>query len=363
MTPRRGRGEGSFRQRKDGLWEARFYFNGKRYSLYAATKGELLEKVARVKGEIVLGYRIDPVSITVDEYLDAWLATKDLRAESAKVYKRSVVLAKQHLGNIRLGELAPLQVQFFYRQAGAAQSVLVQVDQVLRSAFNAAVKSNYIRTSPMQAVNRPKKAKRDYRILDSVEVQRFIQAALKDHYGALMILALTTGAREGELFALTWSDIDLLKAKLTINKSVSEVVKPEVGAPKTEQSKRVVDLPSIAVEALKRHKKAQKARGVLVFPNAKGGYLRRSNFLRRHFKTVLRAARLPADRIRFHDLRHTVASHLLESNMNPDRVSKLLGHANVSTTTTVYGHLLPGAGKEVAEKVDSLFGGALGVVK
>ena len=89
----------------------------------------------------------------------------------------------------------------------------------------------------------------------------------------------------------------------------------------------------------------------LIFPSEFGAIYNRDK-LRKHFKCLLKEAGLPA--IRFHDLRHTGASLLLNNGIPVIVVSRRLGHARPSITLDVYGHLIPGKQKEVAILMDQL---------
>jgi integrase len=129
------------------------------------------------------------------------------------------------------------------------------------------------------------------------------------------------------------------------------------GQPKTAKSRRRIELPSIAVEALKAHRAntfSQRLKDGWGFCDSDGGALRRSNFRKRSFLPLLAKSSLPL--IRFHDLRHTAATLLLSQEVHPKVVQERLGHAQVSTTLDTYSHVRPSLQKEAASKLDSIFG-------
>jgi integrase len=115
-------------------------------------------------------------------------------------------------------------------------------------------------------------------------------------------------------------------------------------------------LPTVAVEALRNHRKAMIAEGLgdvpWVFCNHHGRPLRRSHFHAYEFKPLLESANLP--KIRFHDLRHTSATILLSAGVHPKVVQERLGHAQISVTLDIYSHVLPGMQREAAAKFDEL---------
>jgi integrase len=96
----------------------------------------------------------------------------------------------------------------------------------------------------------------------------------------------------------------------------------------------------------------------LVFPSREGTVQHRSNIIRRHFAPTLKAAELPD--IRFHDLRHTAASLMLQAGVNVKVVAERLGHSSVTITFNVYGHVMPGMGREASDRLDAVLSGPIG---
>ncbi|HKV44302.1 MAG TPA: site-specific integrase, partial [bacterium] len=129
--------------------------------------------------------------------------------------------------------------------------------------------------------------------------------------------------------------------------------------PKNAKARRTVDLPIIAVTALREHRERMLAEGHphgLVFCDTHGGPVRKSNLVRRSFLPLIKRAGLP--RIRFHDLRHTAATLLLLQGVHPKVVQERLGHSQISVTLDTYSHVLPSMGREAAAKLDAFFGTA-----
>ena len=128
-------------------------------------------------------------------------------------------------------------------------------------------------------------------------------------------------------------------------------------------SRRTIDLPQRALEALRSHRKRQaeeRLRAVdyedsgLVFATAKGTPLEAQNVVNRHLKPLLRRAGLPD--VRWHDLRHTYATLLLAKGVHPVYVQKSLGHASVQLTLDVYSHWMPSMGRNAADGIDEALG-------
>ena len=200
---------------------------------------------------------------------------------------------------------------------------------------------------------------------DENQAQQLLLTAkvTNDRFSALYHLAIATGMRQGELLALKWSDIDWEFSSLQVQRQLS---KNKGGgftftAPKTKSGTRRIDLGRTTLEVLKEHQQNQFEEIIasedawqdhnLVFPSSIGTPLDRDN-LRRRYKKLLKKAGLPE--IRFHDLRHTAASLMLNNNIPVIVVSRRLGHAQPSITLDVYGHLIPTKQQEVASLMDQL---------
>jgi integrase len=244
----------------------------------------------------------------------------------------------------------------------------------LSIALNYAVRLKLIPANPAAAVGKPKTPKRDMLFLTDDQAKVVRSAAVGAVVGPLVVTALGSGCRQGELLALTWDDVDLKTGTLTVRRSLSKtrtgfVVK----APKTEASRRAVKLPAFAVESLTAHKAAAMQSELLrapVFCTRTGGYLDKKNVLRAFRSLVKRsnkaiaAAATPGEhgpkpipaKIRFHDLRHTVASLLLSKGHSLRAVSQRLGHANPTMTLRVYAHCMPTDDAQLAESLDRMIG-------
>ena len=134
-----------------------------------------------------------------------------------------------------------------------------------------------------------------------------------------------------------------------------------VGEPKSAKNRRMITLFQHAVAALEQHRKRQMDAGFggveSVFCNQSGSYLRRSRFHRGSFKPLLKSAGLPG--IRFHELRHTLASLMLLAGENPKVVQERLGHSSIGITLDACSHVLPSVQTGAAAKLDGIIKAAL----
>ena len=224
---------------------------------------------------------------------------------------------------------------------------------------------NLIPFNPAARVDTPKLRQQEITPLDAEQARRFLQAASCEKFEALYVLSLTVGLRCGEALGLKWSDIDLDAGTLRVVRQLQRI--REGGGlvfmePKNA-SRRTVDLPQRAVEALRSHRHTQVEEKLrvtgyedsgLVFATGKGTPLDAQNIINRHFKPLLKRAELPS--IRWHDLRHTCFTILLARGMHPKYVQHLAGHASIQLTLDRYSHWMPSMGRNTADGMDEALG-------
>jgi integrase len=200
------------------------------------------------------------------------------------------------------------------------------------------------------------------RTLTQPQVEALFRAAAGDRLVALWVLAATVGMRPGELLGLRWRNVDH-RGVLSVCGSLTRG--PEglmITEPKTARSRRRVALPAIAVEALRRHRATQAGSG---FEPGRHGPIATSYFRTRWGAHSLptscsalgsvRYCGKPLPLIRFHDLRHTAATRLLEQGVHPKVVSEMLGHASVAITPDIYSHVSPDMQPQAVSALDALF--------
>jgi len=204
---------------------------------------------------------------------------------------------------------------------------------------------------------KPRVTRREMSVWNDSQVKTFLKVTRRDRLNALYVTALGTGARQGELFALRWSDVDFKAGTLTIQRNLDETRgKFVVKEPKTGRG-RTVHLPSFVIKALNKHRAAMLKEGNLdapVFCDERGGYLRKSNVQRRSFDPLILKAKLP--KIRFHDMRHCHATLLLLAGENVKTISERLGHSSIQVTLDTYAHVLPSMQQSAATKINRLLG-------
>ena len=177
-----------------------------------------------------------------------------------------------------------------------------------------------------------------------------------------MLLGAYGGLRFGEASALRVVHLRLLERRVEIAEGSSEVRgHVYLGPLKTKESRRTVTIPAFLADELGRHlgnlpelegSNASSSGRDLVFPAPEGGPLRRTNFRRRFWAPAVTLADLRGSPT-FHDLRHTAVALAIAEGAHPKAIQARLGHASITTTLNVYGHLLPSLEVELAERLDA----------
>lgn len=366
---RRGHGEGTIRQRADGRWEGRLTLaTGKRYSVFGKTRQQVQGKLLDARQAQHAGTLLAPASPTLAQYLTRWLADTAALRVRPRTLQRYEIMVRKHivpaLGTVALAKLTPSHINRLYRTKlaeGLAPRTVLHLHRLLHCALRDAIRYGLLGRNVTEAVDPPRVSRFPIRPLSQADAQRLLVAADAEPLGALLTLALLTGAREGELLALRWEDIDWEHRQVHIQGTLFE---GHILEPKTDRSRRTIALTDRALAALRRRRAVQaqarlhagalwQERG-LIFTTRFGTPLLPQNVLRRWYYPLL--SRLGLPRIRFHDLRHTCASLLLAQRTPVKTVQETLGHASASTTLDIYGHLYEGEQRSALERLDALLG-------
>lgn len=242
---------------------------------------------------------------------------------------------------------------------GTLRKILVSLGQILSYA----VRHRYLDYNPLREAERPRAQgwegehfQDKITILTPEQAGAFLAQVTEPKYRTLFMLALFTGARQGELLGLKWPDVDWRQSQIQVQRTFT---KGRFFAPKTRGSHRKIDLGPATLTELKKWRLACPHNPYdLVFPNRAGQPLNYSNLVGRQFWPALRAAGLP--RIRFHDLRHTYASLLLHQGENLKYIQTQLGHASPTVTLNVYAHLMHDKNPASARRLEIRVLGATG---
>ncbi len=372
----RGHGEGSITQRKDGRWQAQISFKddkgkAKRKTFYGKTKKEVQEKLRLAINEQKQGTLATGPRQTLAVYLPYWLeniAKPTIRKVTYRQYRSAL---NAHLlpvlGKVTLQSLKPEHVQSLCAdmlEDGLMPSTIRLIHGVLHNALEDAVKWNLVPRNVAGLVSPPRLERREMHVLTPEQAHKLLETAKGSRIEVLLLLAITTGARRGEMLALRWDDLDLEKGIMNIRRTVCWVrgygyVENE---PKTKSGRRRVMLTDVVVSALREHKARQEQDKIeagkdwknfnVVFHNIYGSFLN-PNAVHIWYHALLKKAGLPD--MRFHDLRHSAATILLMKGVHPKVVQELLGHSTIAMTMDVYSHLLPTMHQDAANKMNDIF--------
>ncbi len=374
---KRGQGDGTIYRRADGRWEARMTLDGgKRKSFYGASRAEVREQLIAAQRDRDRGLFITADErATVAEFALQWLASKAPPNTEPSTHRRYRELLTLHvvptLGPVRLTKLTPSQVQALYGvllERGLSSTTVRKVHMVLHALLRAAVRLGLVARNVSELVEIPRNAATEIQPLSREEAKQLLAAATGTRLEALLTLGVTTGMRQGELLGLHWRDVDLddgsLQVRLIQQRQSGVLIYKR---PKTPRSRRRITLPPTTIEALRRQRTRQLAErlrlgdawavGVaeserdLVFTTAIGTPYPVESLIY-DFRKVLAAGAIRP--IRFHDLRHTAATLLLGSRVNPKVVSEMLGHATVAITLDIYSHVLPDMQQDAAAVMERL---------
>ena len=297
---------------------------------------------------------------------------KMMVAELVKKWKENYLTVQQQLGRLKpstirsyqsnldshiepffgarqLAEVTLASVQEFIKALlgkGLSAKTIGNVIVILKEMFKHAVQWGYLDANPVQYVERPRGEDKEMDVFTPEEVRRLLDAQ-DEPLRTLLLTAVLTGMRQGELFGLQWEDIDFARHQVHVRRSLWHGT---LGTPKSRRSRRAIDMPPTLEQALQQQSTTR--RSEFVFCSERGTPLDADNFRHREFPAALQRAELR--RIRFHDLRHTYTSLLIAHGAHPKYIQAQLGHASIQTTLDRYGHLMPQLHQSEAQKLEQL---------
>ncbi len=249
----------------------------------------------------------------------------------------------------RLSDIALPHVREFMKALfakGLAPKTVGNAMVILKEMLKHAVQWGYLDANPAHYAERPRGEDQEMQILTPAEIHRLLGHA-DEPVRTLLLCAVMTGMRRGELLGLKWEDVDFEGNRIHVRRALW---RGKFVTPKSKRSRRAIDMTRTVKEALARL--PSRFRGELVFCAENGTPIDPENFTKRDWARALRRSGLR--RIRFHDLRHTYASLLIAQGAHPKYIQAQLGHASIQTTLDRYGHLMPDIHEAEARKLDRL---------
>ena len=347
-----------------------------RKTVYGHKEQEVVDKLTEELAKQKRGEQPKPGRRTVEEFLQSWLKRVDVKPRTLEHYE--LVIRKHILptiGSKTLAKLSANDVEHLLanrRRAGLSPRSVHHVRAVLRNALRKAVRDRLVTFNVASMADPPVVPTVEMRTLTPEQVTLFLRAVKGRRLEALYVTTLAVGLRQGEGLGLRWSDIDLDAGTLRVTRALQWIRPqgqrrsvPTLVEPKSRSSRRAVDLPAVALEALRAHRKRWIDERLqlgdkwlnewdLVFVGPMGEPLNPKTVWK-DYRDVLKSASLPL--IRYHDLRHSCASLLLLHGVPARMVQEILGHSSISLTLGTYSHVLPGLREQAKAAMDAVLGG------
>lgn len=341
-------------------WRARYRGpDGRERSKSFARRTDAEQFLAQVEVDKSRGAWIDPTrgQLPFAEWADRWLrTTTHLKPKTRAGYEsmlRSRLLPT--FGRAPIGDIRPIDVREWLssmQARGLSASSCRQAYHLLGAIMTTAVEDGRIAASPCVGIRLPRLPQVEMAYL-APEQLRDLLATVDPTYRLFVEVLAIGGLRFGEAVALRRSRCDLLRSRLMIAESLSDVSGTlYFGPPKTHQ-RRTVTLPRFLRDRLGEHLATVDGDEELVFQAPRKGPIRYSNFARRIWKPSLLAACLPDMGV--HALRHTCAALLIAQGAHPKAIQSHLGHRSITTTLDRYGHLFEDEHEKLAERIDAAY--------
>jgi len=359
--------------KRRGRWVIDFYDqNGKRRWRTLpekTTKKKATEELRAIEEQVGKRTFIPTKAIPLfkavaEEFLEA--KKPNLRANTFEVVEGIVRNHFNELDEIRIQRITTARVEEFIRaRQGEGRNILTlrKTLMVMGQIFNYAVRHRYIDFNPLREAERPRSRghegeneKKEMKVLTPIQVKALLEQTKEQKYKMLFTLAAFTGLRQGELLGLKWEDIDWEAKQVHVQRTFT---KGRFFATKTKTSNRRVDLgPTLMLELKKWKLASGRNEPGLIFCNEAGNPIDHNHVVKQHFYPILKAANLP--KVRFHDLRHTYASIMIEQGENLKYIQTQLGHSSPTVTLNVYAHLMKPTNQEAACRLENAIFGADG---
>jgi integrase len=294
-----------------------------------------------------------------------WLEYKkpNVRESTWRMYE---MLLRRHISSfndLKINRITVAKVESFISNKQAVNinlSTLRRIITTFNQVMQYAVRHCYIDYNPVRDAERPRDQgeieKPKIKILIPEQINALLDATDDQKYRALFMLAIFSGARQGEILGLKWTDVDWFNNQIHIQRTYNN---GKWYKPKSKTSNRKIDLgPSMMTELKKWHLACPASDLDLIFPNKGGNPIDQSNMLRNYFFPSIKKAKI--ERIRFHDLRHTFASLLIEQGENIKYIQSQLGHSSPTVTLDVYAHLMKSVNQESACRLENTIFGTNG---
>jgi integrase len=348
---------GNIQKRPSGKWRARYRDPaGKERARHFARKVDAQRWLTSMEAAKARGEWIDPARsrMTVGDWSQRWLAAQ-VQLKPSTYARYAGVLRRQILPSWRtvsLAQITNVDVAAWVAQLtadGLGARTVQKAHRVLSMVLDLAVRDRHLLSNPAVGVRLPRGESPAKRFLSADQVAALAKAAEKDR--VLVLVLAYCGLRFGEAAALRVADLDLLRRRIRVDRSVTDVDGHMVTPTPKTHIRREVPLPRFLAQELAAHVVGRSAED-LVFTSPQGAILRLNNFRRRSLIEPAAAIGMPW--LTPHMLRHTAASLAVSAGANVKAVQQMLGHASAAMTLDVYAGLFGDDLDAVADRLDEL---------
>jgi integrase len=329
------------------------------------TKKEAQAALAELVNDVEKGNYHEPEKQKFKDFVLEYYKNTYINRVKPSSYEAAYRIAVNHIipyfNNTDMNNIDQFSVHQFYNdkiKEGLSSYTIHNIHIQMRMLLRVAKKWKVLKEDIASMLEPPKLIKKEMNVWTIEEVNTFLTFTQKSRYHPVFFLAAYTGMRKGEILGLTWEDVDFAEKTISVNKTLFRGTNESIlQSPKTRSSNRAIYMDDDIIRVLKKQKVNQnlerlKYGGVykehnMVFAQETGDFVN-PNAVSNMFTRFIEQAGLP--KIRFHDLRHTHATLLLEMKKNPKIVAERLGHSTVATTLDVYSHVGHAVKKEVSEQ-------------
>lgn len=352
---------------KDGRWCAAYYDEAyTRHYIYGRTRAEVKKKLKDKECNIASQVQDSKETVSLQEWILNYLNNYKKNEIKETTFSSYMGVYHKHIENSKLGKMRLDKVsveclQKYYSdkiKEGYNSKTVRSIETIINSALEMAVKTRLIQENVNHYTTIPKKIRYEAATLTQEEVKRLLSDAKNDELYPIVITTIYTGMRKGEVMALKWENVDFKERRIYVRHSLCRVVDEEVDSkghrharymlmePKTKKSVRMIPMLDEVYEALMEQKRRQeiekeKCKEVyqnqgLVFADCMGDFLPQRSFMDKYHDFL---EKYNVRNVRFHDLRHTFASLLIEEDVSMKVVQELLGHSTITTSMDIYTHI------------------------